>query len=153
MTDTLLELFEHNWWAHERLFAELRREPPDPETMRLLAHVIGTEHVWLSRIDGVSPSYPVWPRISLGEAAALAAENRARIEDLLRRPDDTREQRVRYRNSAGNDFDNSVREILTHVTLHGQYHRGQIAKTMRAAGREPVYTDYIGYMRRAQGER
>lgn len=153
MTDVLLELFEHNWWAHERLFAELRREPPDAETMRLFAHVIGTEHVWLSRIDGVRPSHAVWPPLSIGEAAALSAENRARIEEILGRSDDTRNQRVRYRNSAGNEFDNSVREILTHVALHGQYHRGQIAKAMRAAGREPVYTDYIGYVRRAQGER
>ena len=70
-----------------------------------------------------------------------------KFRELLRRPDDSRQQRVRYRNSAGNDFDNSVGEILTHVAMHGHYHRGQIARTMRAAGREPVYTDYIGYVR------
>jgi uncharacterized damage-inducible protein DinB len=57
---------------------------------------------------------------------------------------------VHYRNSAGNEFDNTVRDILTHVALHGQYHRGQIARAMRAAGREPVYTDYIGFIRKGR---
>ena len=50
-------------------------------------------------------------------------------------------------NSTNDEFDNSVGEILTHVAMHGHYHRGQIARSMRLAGREPVYTDYIGFVR------
>jgi len=147
MTDLLEQLFNHSWWAHEQLTAELRRVPPDGETLRLFAHVVGTEHVWLSRIDGVKARVAVWPALTLDEIIALETENRARIRELLRRPDDSRQQRVHYRNSAGNEFDNTVGEILTHVAMHGHYHRGQLARTMRAAGREPVYTDYIGYVR------
>lgn len=147
MADLLEQLFEHNWWAHEELFAELGRVAPDAETMRLLAHVIGTEHLWLSRIDGVKPRVAVWPSLMLPDVIALESENRGRIRELLRRPDDSRDQRVRYRNSAGNEFVNSVGEILTHVAMHGHYHRGQIARVMRLAGREPAYTDYIGFVR------
>jgi uncharacterized damage-inducible protein DinB len=147
MPDLLGKLFDHNWWAHQALFAELKREPGDPETMRLLAHIIGTEHLWLSRIDGVKPRVPVWPTLPLDEIVTLEGENRSRIRELLRRPDDSRVQRVHYRNSAGNEFDNSVGDILTHVAMHGHYHRAQIARVMRAAGREPVYTDYIGFVR------
>jgi len=150
MPDLLEQLFDHNWWAHEELVAELGRTPADPETMRLFAHVVGTEHLWLSRIDGITPRVAVWPALTLDEIVALETENRARIRDLLRRPDDSRQQRVRYRNSAGNEFDNTVGEMLTQVALHGHYHRGQIARTMRAAGREPVYTDYIGYVRKGR---
>ena len=92
----------------------------------------------------------VWPTLSLNDILALETENRSRFRELLQRRDDTRQQRVRYRNSAGNDFENSVGEILTHVALHGHYHRGQIARAMRAAGREPVYTDYIGFVRKGR---
>jgi uncharacterized damage-inducible protein DinB len=150
MTDYLADLFAHMWWGNDQLFAELERNAPDAETMRLFTHIIATEHLWLSRIDGSSPAVAVWPTLSLAECATLARDNRARFEELLARPDDTRAQRVRYRNTAGNTFDNSVREILTHVALHGHYHRAQIAKSMRAAGREPLNTDYIGYARRDQ---
>jgi uncharacterized damage-inducible protein DinB len=137
-------------WAHDELVAELRREAADAETMRLFAHIVAAEHLWLTRIDGVKARVAVWPSLSLDEVIALEAENRARFTELLRRPDDARQQRIRYRNSAGNEFENSVLEILTHVAMHGHYHRGQIARAMRAAGREPVYTDYIGFIRKGR---
>ena len=150
MTDLLEQLFEHNWWAHDALMAELRREAPDPETLRLFSHVVAAEHLWLSRIDFVKPRVAVWPSLTLDETASLEQENRTRFRELLGRPDDSRAQRVQYRNSAGNAFDNSVHDILTHVAMHGHYHRGQIARAMRAAGREPVYTDYIGFVRKGR---
>lgn len=150
MPDLLEQLYDHNWWANDRLLAELRRQAPDPETLRLFAHVVAAEHLWLSRIDMVKARVAVWPTLTLDEIAELDAENRARTRELLRRPDDTREQIVHYHNSAGNAFDNTVRDILTHVALHGHYHRGQIARAMRAAGREPVYTDYIGFVRKGR---
>lgn len=150
MSDLLEHLYAHMWWAHDALVTELRHQPPDPETLRLFAHVVAAEHLWLSRIDLGKAKVAVWPTMSLDDIAQLESENRARFHELLGRHDDTREQRVRYRNSAGNAFDNSVGEILTHVALHGHYHRGQIARVMRAAGREPVYTDYIGFVRKGR---
>ena len=150
MSDLLESLFSHMWWAHDALFTELRRVPPDAETLRLFAHVVAAEHLWLSRIDATKARVAVWPTLSLDEIAGLEAENRARFRELLQRRDDTRQQRVRYRNSAGNEFDNNVGEILAHVALHGHYHRGQVARVMRAEGREPVYTDYIGFVRKGR---
>jgi uncharacterized damage-inducible protein DinB len=150
MTDLLQQLFEHNWWAHDALLAELRREAPDPETLRLFAHIVAAEHLWLSRIDRVTPRVAVWPTLTLDDVAALERENRARLRELLNRPDDSRAQWVHYQNSAGNEFDNTVHDILTHVAMHGHYHRGQIARVMRAAGREPVYTDFIGFVRKGR---
>ena len=150
MTDLLEKLYEHNWWAHDAIVAELRRAAPDAETLRLLAHIVAAEHLWLSRIDGLKPRVAVWPTLALDEIVTLETENRLRFRDLLARPDDTRLQRVPYRNSAGNAFDNDVESILTHVAMHGHYHRGQIARAMRAAGREPVYTDYIGFVRKGR---
>ena len=150
MPDLLAELYDHNGWAHDALIAELRREAPDADTLRLFAHIVAAEHLWLSRIDMTKPRVAVWPALSLDEIAALASENRQRFRELLERPDDLRAQRIRYRNSAGNEFVNSVGDILTHVAMHGHYHRGQIARTMRAAGRQPVYTDFIGFVRKGR---
>jgi len=64
--------------------------------------------------------------------------------------DATLQRSVSYRNSAGRDFRNTVEEIVTHVTMHGSYHRGQIARIIRASGGDPPYTDYIQFMRRDQ---
>jgi uncharacterized damage-inducible protein DinB len=150
MSDLLRDLYAHMWWAHDAVVVDLRHGEPAAEALRLLAHIVAAEHLWLSRIDAQKPRVAVWPTLSLDEIVGLERDNRARFEELLGRRDDAREQRVRYRNSAGNDFDNSVGEILTHVALHGHYHRGQIAKAMRADGREPAYTDYIGFRRKGR---
>lgn len=50
---------------------------------------------------------------------------------------------VSYMNSKGESWSNSVHDILTHVVMHSAYHRGQIAAEMRAAGKQPAYTDFI----------
>jgi len=57
---------------------------------------------------------------------------------------------IGYRNSAGRSYENSVADIIIHTAMHGEHHRGQIARLLRAAGREPPYTDYIQYARREQ---
>lgn len=57
------------------------------------------------------------------------------------------EREVEYRNSAGTTFRMSVVDILSHVALHGSYHRGQVAPGVRGAGVTPVNTDYITYVR------
>jgi len=37
--------------------------------------------------------------------------------------------------------------ILSHVIIHGGYHRGQIAILLRQAGSDPAVTDFIAYVR------
>ena len=138
-------------WANEQLGAALAGDPAPPDALRLFAHVVATEHLWHARIRGAPPRLAVWPVLSAAEAVAQASENVDAYGELLAGEDDASLERViSYRNSAGNDFRNTVAEIVTHVAMHGSYHRGQIAREMRRAGREPVYTDYIGYARRDQ---
>jgi uncharacterized damage-inducible protein DinB len=50
---------------------------------------------------------------------------------------------ITYKNSKGESWKSTVEDVLTHITIHGAYHRGQIATAVRAAGGEPPYTDYI----------
>ena len=50
---------------------------------------------------------------------------------------------VGYRNSQGEYWTSTVGDILTHVALHGAYHRAQIATAIREAGGTPAYTDFI----------
>jgi uncharacterized damage-inducible protein DinB len=59
------------------------------------------------------------------------------------------EKPVTYRNSAGDQFTSTVEDILTHIALHGSYHRGQIAASARAGGDTHSPTDYIAFARGA----
>lgn len=149
MTEGLPRLFAWNDWANRETLASLRAaegEPPD-RARRLLGHLVGTERLWLSRIEGAETPPAVWPDLTLDECAAGIEEMRGRWAALLAKPA-AAEARAAYTNSKGEKWENAVSEILTHVVLHGGYHRGQIAAELRAAGHEPAYTDYIEAVRR-----
>jgi uncharacterized damage-inducible protein DinB len=55
---------------------------------------------------------------------------------------------VGYRNSQGEYWTSAVGDILTHVAMHGAYHRAQIAAAVRESGGAPAYTDFIHAIRR-----
>ena len=150
MNEYLSRLIAHMRWA-DRVVADALQLEPEAESVRLFAHIAAVEHLWYSRIFGRSPAHDVWPALSVAESRALADEHAALFEALLRDADDAALGRViSYRNSAGRDYENTVADIVIHTAVHGEHHRGQIARMLRAAGREPPYTDYIQFARRDQ---
>jgi uncharacterized damage-inducible protein DinB len=54
---------------------------------------------------------------------------------------------VTYTNTAGETFTTPLVDILLHVALHGQYHRGKVNASLRAAGEAPAPSDYIFWVR------
>ena len=83
------------------------------------------------------PTAKPWPPRTLpGYAAYIEELAEARLTAV-----------IRYRNSQGDEFANTVLDILTHVVIHGAYHRGQIAKAIGKAGGKSVNTDYIIFAR------
>jgi uncharacterized damage-inducible protein DinB len=152
MNDLLLNLLGHMRWADTLVadaLAASKTEPPT-DAVGLFAHIAAVEHLWYSRIHSVRAAHAVWPKLSPNEARALAERHADLFEQLVNEGDATLQRNVSYRNSAGRDFRNTVEEIVTHVTMHGSYHRGQIARIIRASGGDPPYTDYIQFMRRDQ---
>jgi uncharacterized damage-inducible protein DinB len=143
-------LFRHLEWANRRMLELLQSKSEAPErARRLFAHVLAAEQVWLTRLRGEdSSSLEIWPDLSLEKCATLMNKN---IADYRRYLETLSEKisniTVTYRNSKGVEFHNSVGDILRHVSLHGSYHRGQIAQTTRNAGLDPIVTDFIAFAR------
>ncbi|HEX5437640.1 MAG TPA: DinB family protein [Gemmatimonadaceae bacterium] len=149
--DLLRRMFTHLGWADERVLASLRQAHPlPPDALTLFAHVLGSEHVWLARLHERSPAVAIWPSLTLDDCVALARENREGYDALLDQLDEPAMQdEVSYVNSAGLAFRSTREDILTHVALHGMYHRGQVARALRQAGAAPSPTDYIAFVRGA----
>ncbi len=148
MRDHFRRLFAYAAWADARALAAVRATPDPAEGLRLLAHVLAAEHIWLSRLRGTAPSHPVWPALTADECAALADENRAGYAAFLDGLADAElAGRVRYRTTTGDEYETAVADILTHAATHGNYHRGQIARAVRAGGGEPANTDFITFAR------
>lgn len=147
----LSKLLDHLEWADRRVLDSILAMPhPDQRALDLYAHVLGAEHVWLSRILQRAPREKVWPDITLERASSLAAENAAELRAVLEKCSvDELQRKVAYRNSAGAAFESTMEDMLLQVVLHGCYHRGQVAMVVRGAGGEPSPTDYIAFIRGA----
>jgi uncharacterized damage-inducible protein DinB len=149
--DVLIQLFQHAAWANDAVLASLRSTPGrDAAALEQIAHTLGAEHVWLSRIRGDVPRFAVWPTLSLAECEALAVENREGFFALLSSGvGDSLDQEVTYVNSAGRTFTNRVIDILIHVAMHGSYHRGMTSIITRRSEGTPAPTDFIAFIRGA----
>lgn len=150
MIEHLDLLRQHGAWADERMLAALKAAAASfpAAALREQAHVRGAQATWLARLTGEEPLLDIWPDLTIDELedvgraldarwlglhAGLAADDIARV--------------VRYRNSRGEQFETPVEDVLLHLWLHGQYHRGRANVHLRAVGAQPVAVDYIVWSR------
>ena len=151
LPDHFAKLISHLEWADQRVLQSLRSaQHAPPKALEIYAHILGSEHTWLSKINGTAPQLAVWPNLGLDECERVAAENVVGLRTVIASlTSDSLEQGVTYRNSAGDQFTSTLEDILTHVAMHGSYHRGQVASLVRAGGDTPAPTDFIFFARGA----
>lgn len=149
LLEYLRKLYVYDDWANRQVASALQAAAQPPaRSVRLMAHIVGTEWTWRSRILSESKKMAVWPQLDAEKIRQEIEELRPAWEGYLARltPERLQEQAA-YSNSKGEHFRNQLSDILMHVVMHSAYHRGQIAADMRACGLEPVYTDFIHAVR------
>ncbi len=146
---TIQKMYEHLNWANQRILETLLNVEVEFQQVSLFSHILYSEQVWITRIKGMESSQmPIWSDGDLEVCARLIKQNEDNFKTLLTEIAETDlDNLISYTNSKGGEFKTSMRDILTHVALHGQYHRGQINSRIRADGFEPVNTDYITFVR------
>jgi uncharacterized damage-inducible protein DinB len=147
---TIRKMFDHLHWANDRIVRALQAsERANTQAMRLFSHMLNAEQVWLTRLQGLDSSHlPIWADKELEECARLVELNReGYAEYLAENGESDLDRPLTYKNSQGTKYTTLIRDILIHVSLHGQYHRGQINQLLRADGLEPAVTDYILFVR------
>ena len=151
LKDHFAKLVAHLEWADQRVLAALRAAPHAPaKALEIYAHILGSEHVWVSRLYGTPPRLAVWPTLTLDECERVAGENAGQLKKIVEAiAGDALQRGITYRNSAGDQFTSTLEDILTHVMMHGSYHRGQVASLIRGGGDTPSPTDYIFFARGA----
>jgi uncharacterized damage-inducible protein DinB len=151
MLNYLRKVFVYDRWANGEVLSSLVScKTPSGRSIQLLAHILSAQKLWFERMMGQPQSLPVWPEYGFKECEALQLELAELWQDYFETlRDGELERRVEYKNSKGEKFESRVEDILTHVAMHGTYHRGQIAADMRAAGMTPAYTDFIHAVRQS----
>jgi uncharacterized damage-inducible protein DinB len=147
------EIFDQLWrytrWANETVFGLFDKYGSQlpPSSLRLMSHVMNAQATWLSRIDGKPQPVGIWDEHDAGTCKRMNAETLQGFRKVIDGDADAFKTIVVYKNSAGVQFETSIRDILLQMFNHGTYHRAQIAQDLRQKGLEPVNTDYIVFMR------
>lgn len=146
-------------WATQRLLDAVAAIPvaqlthdfhtADKTIINTLAHVFAADRIWFDRVNG-------WSRESfitdadrdlnvLQEAWPELLSEWRRWTGAL---DDSRlNERIAYKDFAGNSHQSLTSEIILHVVNHGTHHRGQVSGFLRTLGHTPPPLDLIRFYR------
>jgi uncharacterized damage-inducible protein DinB len=149
-----LKTFRHMKWSNLRILNLLEEENVrDGKVVELLSHIVHAEETWYKRITNEFYDNQFWDRLSIEDCKKLVVQTNLKFIKYIRSlPENDFQKKISYKNSRGIDYITSVEDILTHISLHGMYHRGQIMMIMRNAGKDVVITDYAMFIREDEYE-
>ncbi|SFT92684.1 Uncharacterized damage-inducible protein DinB (forms a four-helix bundle) [Algoriphagus locisalis] len=141
------DFFQYNYQVNQELARSFKSygDAIGEDIARLANHILNAQQIWIGRINGEKTLSSPWVDFPLSSFE----ERNQELFDLTLEVISLREldEHIHFRNFAGQEFQNKISDILTHLVNHSTYHRGQIALLMRAAGFEPVKSDFIYFKR------
>jgi uncharacterized damage-inducible protein DinB len=149
MLEHVRNLFFYDDWANREVLASLQAVNAPPErSVKLLAHILSAERLWLERLLVQKQTLPVWPLSTLAHCKLEVDQLPGLWKNYLTALGEAGLARsLTYKNTKGESFNSQKQDILLHVVMHSAYHRGQIAADMRTAGFTPPHTDFIHAVR------
>jgi uncharacterized damage-inducible protein DinB len=142
------QMLEYNDWANKATAASISETINiDEKAIFIFAHIAASQKIWLNRILGKEIIRP-WEKLTLDESIILSSQsNKEWLGYIINLMENDFDVIVKYVNSKGEEFNNSIKQILNHVLNHSTYHRGQVASIVRQSGGKPALTDYIIHVR------
>jgi uncharacterized damage-inducible protein DinB len=141
--------FEYDFWANrEEVRALSTLDHPPAPALKLLAHIVAAQWLWLDRLQQNPQRVAVWPEPALSDYdVQLLQLKQAWGSYLAGISAEDLTKACSYKNSKGEAWESKVVDILAHVILHSAHHRGQIALELRRSGLTPTPVDYIHAVR------
>jgi len=154
-------LLEYNGWANKELFEKVGELPPEEVTKKRktllesihlsLNHLLAVDRIWLAHMQGRAHGITeLRGRLyqDMDELWQGRQDMDATLLDYLDGLDaDALEEIVDYELIGGNTGSLSRAMCLTHLAMHGSYHRGWIADMFGQAGSPPPIIDIPVYER------
>lgn len=151
----LLSLLDYNQWANEDAFARLRDVPKKeiakerPSFMKSLLisvnHMVVIDMIWLAHMRGEPHTFEKLQTILHDDLDGLAAA-RADLDQELRNyvEDLSGEELIEvmpYTLIGGNEGELPRYMMVTHIAMHGAYHRGVISDMFGQIPQRPLSQD------------
>ena len=163
-TTTLLHsLFKYKAWSNDQLFVELAKVDTvaQPEArhnaMRILNHIYVVDQIFAAHLSGAMQSFTATnttetPALE-GLRDGVAMLDAWYVDYSANLSPEQLAETVAFTFTDGDKGAMSREEILTHVSLHGAYHRGGAGRIMTQAGIPPPRDLYTRFLHQSQPER
>ncbi len=140
-------LFDYNFICNKKLieFCENTKNLPD-EVTKLFSHILNAHAIWNARILDQPINIDVWQVHDVTLWADMHYQNQRTTFGILTNQEDF-DILIDYQNSKGENFSNTLQDILFHVINHSTHHRAQINNVLKKHSLQPLVTDYIFYKR------
>lgn len=156
MKEYFINLFRYEIWANKRVADSLTSLDRAPEkALLLMSHIINAQKVWLSRITGKTYDInSVWKTLAKADiTSALNYSSSALTEYLNSLQENDLEKYIEYTNTKGESFKSLLKDILTHLSVHSAYHRGQVILLLKHDLNVLPSTDYIIFVRESNSDK
>jgi uncharacterized damage-inducible protein DinB len=154
MIETLVKTFQYEFWSLERYVKVIiegsKTLPSENLTpiVVLLSHITLAQRIWLERLTNTTSKYEPWTPLSLEETTLLLSNNKKDFAEFVSSLDEKLlNVELNYHNTKGVSFSTKVSDILTHLSHHSAYHRGQLSQLLKANSIPFPPTDYILFIR------
>ncbi|MEZ5008403.1 MAG: DinB family protein [Chitinophagales bacterium] len=141
------EIFEYQHHFNLKLLDQMiDNEGKVPvKSIQLFSHLLNAHQIWNSRILNFE-RFDVFQIHPLEECETIERKNYRDTLKILKEFDLSK--KVIYNTSKGEEFSNTIQDILFHVSNHTAHHRGQIIAQLKHKGITPLVTDFIFYKRK-----
>lgn len=140
------DIFDYHHQTNQKIIQLLleTEEQLSERIIYLLSHSLNAHQIWNARIID-SEKVGVHDIQQLRNCAKMDEVNYETTVGVLDHYD--LNKMIKYKNSKGEEFENSIQQVLFHISNHFSHHRGQIAMALREQNIQPSATDYIFYKR------
>ncbi|WP_420147983.1 DinB family protein [Spirosoma sp.] len=149
MKDYLIHLLDYELWANVRVIDALESvSNPPARAIAVMGHVLSAQHVWYGRLARESVFVSIWEDIPVSWMTETAErQHRQLVSYVASLAEQDLHQPLPYTSSKGDPHQSSMLDMLTHMSHHAAYHRGQVVQLVRPMLQEAPVTDYIVWKR------
>jgi uncharacterized damage-inducible protein DinB len=163
-TTTLLHtLFTYKVWANDQLFVELAKvdATTQPEarhsTIRLLNHIYVVDQIFAAHLSGAVQSFTATNTTETPTLDALRDGvmmlDAWYLDYVVDLSPERLAEKISFTFTDGDRGLMTREEMLTHISLHGAYHRGGAGRIMNVAGTPPPRDLYTRFLHQSEPAR
>jgi uncharacterized damage-inducible protein DinB len=169
MSTLLQKLYDYHAWANEDLFDKLgtldqeKHEVELHTSLRLINHQYVVAEIFAAHLSGAQHNYASDNTVgtpALDELRAAMTTSDQWYLDYLRNVSPANlSEVIPFAFTDGDKGSMTREEMLTHIVLHGGYHRGEVGRMLAQLSVTPPWDTFAVYLhqtepaRRLQGER